>query len=168
MKLVILRHAKALSPETFAASGRDEGMRPLTKAGRKSAKRVAKGLRVLLPAVDSVAASPLLRAEQTAELIAEAYGDLGVEDLSELAPGASWDGLLRWLNGRRQGSTVVMVGHVPELNVLVTWLLCGSREPLISLKHCAACTLEFSGEVMPGTAQLVWALTPGQLRRLAE
>lgn len=168
MKLVIVRHAKALSPEAFAASGRGDGMRPLTKAGRKSAKRVAKGLRVLLPAVDAVATSSLLRAEQTAELIADAYGELAVEDLPELAPGATWDGLLRWLNSRRQGSIVVLVGHVPELNVLITWLLCGSREPLISLKHCAACALEFPGEVLPGAARLVWALTPGQLRRLAE
>lgn len=168
MKLVIFRHAKAQSPGAFAASGRDDGMRPLSKAGRKSAKRVARGLRVLLPSIDSVATSPLLRAEQTAELIAEAYGSPSLEELPELASGSTWEGLLRWLNARRQGSAVVLVGHGPELEVLIAWLLCGSGEPLLSLKYCAACALEFAGEVLPGTGQLLWALTPGQLRRLAD
>jgi hypothetical protein len=45
--------------------------------------------------------------------------------------------------------------------------LTGTEKRLFSFRKGGACLLEFPGEVGAGTATLLWALTPAQLRELA-
>src|SRR5947208_1480322 len=88
MRLLVVRHAIAEDREAFARSHKDDADRPLTSEGRRKMERAALGLKVLVPELDVLAASPYKRAFDTAEIIAASYRGLTVERVPELAPGA--------------------------------------------------------------------------------
>ena len=62
-----------MTAEEWEAEGRDDRLRPLTPEGRKEMQRVAPGLARLVPTIDVLATSPLARAAETAEIVAQAY-----------------------------------------------------------------------------------------------
>src|ERR1035437_9242251 len=62
----IIRHASAEERSAFAATGKSNDRRPLTDEGRRKMTEAAEGLRALVPHLDVIAASPLVRAQQTA------------------------------------------------------------------------------------------------------
>ena len=172
MHLLVVRHAPAGDSEKFARTGRDDSLRPLTGRGRRKMERGARGIRAAVPAIDLLATSPYARAEQTARILADAYGG-GLEPrlVAELVPDAKPGAVLRWLRAlgpEHAAATVALVGHEPLLSHLVTWLLAARGPALIELKKGAACLLRFDDGAAPGagSATLLWALTPAQLRRL--
>ena len=166
MQLLVIRHAKAEDALDFARTGQPEVMRPLTDAGRRKMQRAAAGLLTEVEFIDVLAASPLLRAHQTAEIIAEAYVGRSVMELDALAPGGDQEELLAWLRGHRDVSVVAIVGHEPGLGEIIGHLLCGCHESVISLKKGAVCLLKLDSDVTPGKARLVWSLTASQLASL--
>lgn len=166
MQLLIVRHAIAEDQERFARTGRSDDERPLTRGGRRRMARGARGLRRTLPSIDLLAASPLVRAAQTAAIVADAYGELARAEVEELRPTARYKDLLRWLRERSNADVIAVVGHEPHLSGLATLLLTGKSDSVLELKKGAACLLRFDGDVGPGKAALRWALAPAQLRRL--
>lgn len=166
MELLIIRHAIAGDREEWAKSGQSDDLRPVTGEGARRMRRGAAGLARVIPTIDVLASSPLLRAAQTAEIIARAYGGLPVETVDALAPDGRRSALLHWLRAREEASTVAIVGHEPGLGQLATWLLTGVAESHIELKKGAACLIRFGRKPAAGAGLLVWSLTPGQLRRL--
>ena len=102
MRLYLVRHAEA-------APGKPDALRSLTAEGRVTARAVADELAPR--SVDAVVSSPLLRARETAELIARACGVVLQTD-DRLAPGAVLEDLRAAVTGR--GQTVVAVGHNPD------------------------------------------------------
>ena len=167
MKLLLLRHAIAEEQDEFARTGQDDRLRPLTEEGRKKMKQGAKGLRQLLPEVDLLATSPLTRAAQTGAIVDSVYGGLAEVEIEELSPEATPTDFLRWLRKQKAG-TVAAVGHEPSISLILSWLLTGSERRIFSFRKGGACLIEFPGEVGGGTATLLWALAPGQLRDLAD
>ncbi len=167
MRLLVVRHAIAEDREVFARSHKDDANRPLTSEGRRKMEQAALGLKELIPELDVLAASPYKRAFDTAEIIAGAYGNVTVERVPELAPGAGVDHVIGWLAGRARGS-VAVVGHEPDLSRLVCTLLAGTNGPFLELRKGAACLLEFAGPVGKGAATLDWLLGPKHLRRIAD
>jgi len=173
MNLLIIRHAIAEDKERFAATGRHDDQRPLTEAGRDKMRRAAEGLRTVIPRVAVLASSPLVRARETAEIVAPAVSVARVEIVDALRPDRDVKELLDWLRERIAPNekndderTVAVVGHEPHLGGLVTWLMCGKTESRIELKKGAACLLHFDDTPSAGEALLRWALTPSQLRSL--
>lgn len=166
MNLLLVRHAIAMDRDDFAATGKPDTERPLTPEGLEKMRRIARGLAQLVPAIDLLATSPLVRARQTAEALAEAYGGLRTEAVKALAPGEAAAAFLDWLRRQRASGTIAGVGHEPDLGLLASWLLASARAPFIELKKGAACLLEFDGSPKAGGAILRWALTPSQLRRM--
>ncbi|HYG61278.1 MAG TPA: histidine phosphatase family protein [Thermoanaerobaculia bacterium] len=167
MRLLIIRHAIAEEREDFALTGKDDSQRPLTDEGRRKMKQGAKGLRELVPEIDLLATSPLTRAAQTAAIIDSVYDGLDEVEIHELSPEATPEEFLRWLR-QQKGGTLAVVGHEPSLSLLLSWLLTGTEKRLFSFRKGGACLLEFSGEVGPGMATLLWALAPAQLQRMAD
>ena len=163
MELIFLRHAPARDKEKWAAKGRPDSERPLTRAGREVARESARGLRRLLGRAELVAASPWLRAMETAEPAANALGAELIE-LALLVPGSPPSALAEWLKGRKE-SRIVLVGHEPHMSEAVSHLLAGKPGPLVALKKGQALLLEAEapGE---GAASLVWSLPPKALRAL--
>jgi phosphohistidine phosphatase len=107
MRLFVVRHAEA-------APGDPDELRPLTAAGRATARVLA--ARLAAEEVEVVLSSPLLRARETAGEIAQA-AHVQVEVDDRLAPGATPDGVRAAVAGR--GETVVAVGHQPDCSELV-------------------------------------------------
>ena len=116
MRVFLVRHAEA-------APGDPDELRPLTEAGRTTARILGEKLAVEHP--DAVVSSPLLRARETAKRIARA-SRLDAETDSRLAPGADAQALRAAVAGR--GETVVAVGHQPDCSEIVLELT-GARVP---------------------------------------
>ena len=163
MKLLIVRHGAAMDRDEFAETGQTDDARPLTDDGKREMKKVAKGLRQEVKDLDFLATSPLVRAVQTAEIVAEAYGIEVSETTNVLLPEARLDEFERWARAFRDRKTVAIVGHEPHLSCLTTWLLTGKRESGVRLKKGGACLLEFEEEAQRGVGTLNWLLTPRQL-----
>lgn len=165
MRILVVRHGPAGGPAEKARwKGKDE-RRPLSAEGKKKLRRATRGLSSVAGKVDLIATSPLVRARQTAELVAERLRAPVVET-ETLAPFAAPEETLRWLLGRRE-KAIAVVGHEPQLGLLVAWLCAASAQPVTELKKGQACLLELRGR-RPGDAVLVWSLAPKQLRRLAD
>jgi phosphohistidine phosphatase len=167
MRLLLLRHAIAEERDDFARTGKDDELRPLTDDGRKRMKQGARGLRSIVPEIDLLATSPLTRAAQTASIVDSVYGGLNEVEIEELAPEAAAADFLRWLR-KQSATTVAVVGHEPSISLVLSYLLTGTERRIFSFRKGGACLLDFSGEIGAGTATLLWALTPAQLRDLAD
>jgi len=116
--LYVIRHAKA--GIRAAWSGPDEE-RPLTRRGRKQARRLVERFQGL--DIQRILSSPFVRCMQTVEPLAEARG-LPVEVATELREGASVDELLRGLAtfGDRP---MVVCGHGTEIRSMIDRLEAG-------------------------------------------
>ena len=164
MKLLLIRHAPAELRESFDPSGGNDRDRPLTDRGRRRMRRAAQALPRLLPGIDLLFTSPLLRSTQTAAIVADAYGAPEPIEITDLEPGRRpWE-LADWLSTQDPAHTVVVVGHEPGLSEAITWFLSGLARSFVAMKKGAACLLEFPHQVKGGGATLCWALQPGQLR----
>ena len=126
MKLYVMRHGPA---EDFAPSGRDAD-RALTPSGRDRVREVAKLLVKSDEAPRVIVSSPLVRALQTAEIVAAEVGVDRVETSRELAPGGDAYAFARALaSGDRKRPMIV--GHEPDLSSLVSMFIGGfSRDML--------------------------------------
>ena len=107
MRVFLVRHAES-------APGEPDELRRLTAAGRDAARALGKRLAHEQPT--AVVSSPLLRARETADLIARACKvDATTDD--NLAPGATAD-TLREAAKDTEGP-IVAVGHQPDCSDIV-------------------------------------------------
>ena len=116
--LYVIRHAKA--GIRAAWSGPDEE-RPLTRRGRKQARRLVERFQGL--DIQRILSSPFVRCMQTVEPLAEARG-LPVEVAAQVREGASVDELLRGLATFGDRPTVVC-GHGTEIRSMIDRLEAG-------------------------------------------
>lgn len=163
MNLYIMRHAEA---EEHAVSGADEA-RSLTARGRDRTQDAARGLRALGLRFDAIVTSPLLRAAQTAELVADEYSNNPPPQvLPALSPDIEpRDAIAALAPFARQGS-VLAVGHEPQLGKIAAVLLNSNGAVAIRFKKGACIALALPKNVEPGAAELRWMLTQRQLRKL--
>jgi phosphohistidine phosphatase len=159
MKLILIRHARAEERALF----RRDRTRALTEDGRRRMRKAARGLCALLSGVSQIATSPLLRARQTAEIIASVCDGLKVAPLPELAPGVPARDLLAWLHTQPEDAVLALVGHEPDLGQLAGLLLCGRSIGFIKFKKGAAALIEFADAPAAGKGTLTWLLTATQL-----
>ena len=166
MDVLFVRHAIAEDRDVFAQTGKPDDLRPLTPDGRKKMRQIAAGLQTLVPEIDLLATSPLVRAIETANILAEAYGDIEPIAISEMEPGANPKHLESWLAEQEDDISVAVVGHEPSLGLHVSWLTGRADDSFVEFKKGGVCLLRFYDEVYSGGATLRWLLTPAQLRRL--
>jgi phosphohistidine phosphatase len=166
MMLYILRHAEA---EPAGQRGGDAA-RKLTPRGRARMRAASAGLVALGLKFDAILTSPLVRAKETAEIVAEAYPDgAKPQELQALVGSVPADKAVAALAPFARNENVLAVGHEPQLSALVALLLTGTREGLqMSLKKGACVALELTRRFETGTARLSWMLTQRQLRRIGK
>jgi len=168
-QVVLLRHAPAEVRDP-ARWPQDE-RRPLTRAGRSDARRVALGLRAAGVHPERVVASAADRALATAQIAVRALGNgapSNVERWDELAPGAEAGAALgRLARERSMRGTVLLVGHEPQLGRLLGLLVFGEPVAAVRLRRAGAALIELPGRVVPGGGRLDWLLTRRQLTALA-
>lgn len=161
--LFLVRHAVA---EERGAAWPDDDERPLSREGSRKWKRGARGLAAMLPRVDLLLSSPLLRTRQTADMLAQALpSPCKVELFDGLRPDTRPTAAIAALKGRRAQGAVVLVGHDPMLSQLGAALL--HLEGLIEFRKGSAMALVAPGLGTRGPARLEWFLPPRVLRSLA-
>jgi phosphohistidine phosphatase len=168
MQLLIIRHAIAEDRAVFAATGQDDDLRPLTSFGRRRMRRNAEGLRRTAPHIECLASSPLVRAQQTARIVADEYRIRDLETLDALRPGRHPRELLQWLGKQPADATIAVVGHAPQVGALVSWCVAGVPTGPVAFKKGGVALVEFAGKPAAGKGQLHWHLTPAHLRVMAE
>jgi phosphohistidine phosphatase len=167
MDLLLVRHADAGDARSFAGAAQSDDLRPLSPKGEEQMREAAIAIRELLPSCDTVAASPLVRAVQTAQLLAAAYGLPEPQTTRALVPGIPLPEFEAWARQFGDTQCVAVVGHEPHLSTLATWLMTKSEASRVELKKGAACLLEFPGPLRAGSATLRWLLSPRQLELIA-
>ena len=167
MELLIIRHAIAEDRDAFATTGQSDDERPLTAFGKQRMVRNTRGLRRAIRTINLLATSPLVRAVETARIVAEGYGINEIEICDELRPDRPLSDFAKWLARHRDHEVVAVIGHDPHVSMLATWLLTGLDAPKIQFKKGGSVLLEIP-ERIEGGATLLWAMAPAQLRRLGE
>ncbi len=161
-ELYLLRHGIAVDP---ASSRMPDEARPLTEKGIKRMNQIAGGLRALDLQLDAIVSSPLVRARETAEIVAGVLGmQHRLETSNVLATGSDPAAIERWLRQRAEGR-LMLVGHNPTLSDLVSLLVVGSRmSPVCDLKKGGIAALSRRQE-SSGLYELTWLAPPKLLRR---
>jgi phosphohistidine phosphatase len=163
LDIVILRHGIAADRDAQAYP-HDPG-RPLTPRGRRRVAGVVRALAARGVAPVVILSSPYLRAVQTAEIAAEAFGIAvrRIETTEALAPMAAPGVILRQLARRKQGP-VLLVGHAPHLDRLIAQCLTGSADPVTALRKGAVACLRLE-RLRPLRARLEWLVTARLMRK---
>lgn len=166
-ELLILRHAIAIDRDEAAALGLSDAERPLTDKGQRRMGQIAAGIHRLSERPALILSSPLLRARQTAEILATRYNSCTLDIIEELVPGASLQQLIKVLQKQQLTGPLVVVGHEPDLSSLAGLLLCNSETGFIQLKKGGAALLHFEHRIDSGAGVLQWLLPPRMLRQYA-
>ena len=158
MRLFLVRHAHAVDAS-------EDPARPLSGRGRREVGQLAGFLRAsgsLAP--DEFWHSPLARARETAQLLADGLGSRS--PLKE-APGLEPDEdpaaiALRLASEHR---TVALVGHEPQLSTLATLLVRGTPwPPAFVMQKCSVLALERNGEGRGASWVARWHVVPDLLK----
>jgi len=165
MTLYLMRHAEAVDFDVDGAS-RDAD-RKLTDKGRRQAKRMGILLKRLDVKIDRVLSSPLVRARETAELVATTAGSTAkIRTLDALKPNGKDDAMWEALLGAG-GEAVLVVGHLPSIASLAASLLGSMAEqPLWFHKSSLAavhCEARGNNKLH---ARLEWMISPAMAKHL--
>jgi phosphohistidine phosphatase len=167
MDLYIVRHAIAVERGSPAYPWDDD--RPLTPEGMHKFRLAARGLARLDVEVERILSSPLIRAQQTAEILRDALSpELVIDNTPHLKPEAEFADSLSAVSSLDAKSAAI-VGHEPHLSGFASYLLAGPRATAsLAFRKGAVAFIRFPEEVAPGMGMLEWLIQPGALRRLAD
>lgn len=165
MNLILVRHARAEGRDPHHWP--DDRERPLTSEGAGRFRAAARGLARIVPPVACLWASPYRRAWQTAEILHQEAGWPEATACSALEPGAGPDAVLARLRAAAASGDVALVGHEPDLGLLLARLLIGRTHGApFALKKGAAVGLRFEVTARSRAATLLWFLPPAVLRAM--
>ncbi len=164
ISLYVVRHAVAAERgDQFP----DDSKRPLTPDGISRFREAVEGLAALGVKLDLVLTSPLVRAHQTAEILAEILpGRPPVTELKALAPGNTAASVMSALGEYGRRSSIALVGHEPGVGELSARLV-GARAAF-SFKKGAICRIDVGALPLAGPGELRWFATPRMLRKLGK
>jgi phosphohistidine phosphatase len=154
MKLYFLRHGMAVERPEWKG---DDAERPLTEEGKERMARSAAVLARLDLELDAILTSPLTRARQTADIVAEAL-DLKDKLLveSRLGTGFSRDQLAEILRDHAGCEALLLVGHEPSFSETISALIGGGR--IVCKKGGLACVKLSDPTSLKG--ELLWLIPP--------
>jgi len=153
MKTYFLRHGLAGDRADWHG---DDFYRPLTDEGVKKMKREAKTIRKLDLKLDAIITSPLVRAAQTAEIVAKQLrlGEVLIQD-DNLGLDFDSGRLRQVLEKHRAAEALMLVGHEPSMSRTIGQIVGGAR---IALKKGALVCVEMDPGSLRG--ELLWLLSP--------
>ena len=162
LELYLVRHGVA------AERGKDwpdDSKRPLTADGIARLRRAARGLDAIGVTFDQIVTSPLVRARQTADVLAEELkGKPPITATDALAPAGSSTAVVQELVARAPRAS--RRRPRTQLGELAAQLI-GARTPL-EFKKGGVCRIDFDMLPPKGGGMLRWFLTPKILRSLGD
>jgi phosphohistidine phosphatase len=152
-RLYFLRHGLA---DRSAWSGSDFE-RPLTAEGKQRLTQGARTLARLNLGVDLILTSPLIRARQTADIVASTLNLTRCLQVEErLAFGCAGQGLVKILQDHPAAHRPLLVGHEPDFSLTISEITGGSR---VICKKGSLARVDLTGG-SPLRGELVWLLPP--------
>jgi phosphohistidine phosphatase len=122
-------------------------------------RKSARGLARLDVWIDVVLTSPLVRARQTADIVAAAFDPRpSIITVDSLAPEGTYTSLVADLEKSARKTRIALVGHEPGIGELAARLI-GSRHSF-EFKKGAVCRIDVEEIPPPGPGDLRWLLTP--------
>lgn len=166
MQIYIIRHGKALDHHDPRATS--DAMRWLVDEGRDEVATMATLLARLGVRPDLVLSSPLVRARETAEIIADALGvAVGVTLSDQLAPDGSPAGVLDEILSHGRPRHVVIAGHMPGVSQFGGYLIHHDPDAGFGFQTGAVARIELPDDaLLPGTGRLRWMIPPSVATRL--
>jgi len=160
MDLYILRHGKA----GHSSGNPDDHKRPLTPAGRKEIRAIARWMESEKISFDGIASSPLVRANETARIVART---LNLEDRvviwDDLAPGGDPDSVC-YEASQSGKNTLLAIGHEPDLSTLIGRIIArGEMASVLLTKGGLAKIRYFAFDDQHPSGSLQWLLTAKQI-----
>ncbi|HSP19051.1 MAG TPA: histidine phosphatase family protein [Myxococcaceae bacterium] len=156
MKVYLVRHAQA---DSDVPEGLDDAARPLTGKGRHAAEKHFKGLAKRMHGVGLVLMSPLVRAVQTAQILALVQDlDVPVRVHRSLLPDMPVGSQERLLDAHR-AEDLVLVGHNPSIPAMAAHLMKLAQFPR-SVPTGTVIALDLEKHREP--ARLVFFAAPGE------
>ena len=159
MKVYLVRHAIA---EERGPVWPDDHERPLTTRGIARMREIALRLADRGVQVEQIWTSPLVRARQTADVLAPLWTTARqIVVVDDLAPGHATSRVGKALASRTTPASdpvVAVVGHEPDLGLLTAWMI-GARSPL-PFKKGGVARVDFAAGIEAGTGTLAWLVTP--------
>lgn len=156
MELYFFRHGIA---QDHSASTPDH-LRELIPEGIKEMRTAAPLVKRLNLKVTHLYSSPLVRARQTAEILAESLG-IEVEIKPEVGPGFRRSAVERIVRDLHPNSAVMFVGHEPDFSTVLGELT-GGR---IEVKKASLAGVDVTG-TSPLTGELIYLLPPKVFNKL--
>ncbi len=153
--LSVIRHARA---EPRGVRWPDDRRRPLTPAGIAAFEALLRTPRLRALAPDLVLTSGLTRAAQTARLLVKGFRHMPELRVTRtLEPGRDPETVLRLLRRRKGPRRIAVVGHEPDLSLLLAWITGRSlRRPL---RKGAVCQIRLRA-FEAGAGRVVWLVAP--------
>lgn len=149
-QIIAIRHAKPES-EGYA----EDALRPLSDEGRIIQRKVCQEMLESGIKIDRILHSPLLRAQQTAEIIAEIFD---APLTPEPALGNAFDGE-RLFTAIPEGESIALVGHEPTLAAWVNEALGETLLPY-GLSKSGAAVISFGDQIEKGAATYITLYQP--------
>jgi phosphohistidine phosphatase SixA len=115
--LYLVRHGAAED-----AAGIPDALRTLTAKARRRFRKAARSLSRKSGAIDLVLTSPLVRAVQTAEILAGEVKHRAFAVLPELGPEHDVAAILKAVSRARKQGSIALVGHEPQIGRLLAQL----------------------------------------------
>jgi len=147
--LVAIRHAKPVSSEGYA----EDRLRPLSEQGKKTQAQLASRLKKSGFQPNIILTSPLLRAVQSAEILAEVF-QTSFEEEDALGNLFNPKQLVQRIPAPEQNQTIFLVGHAPTLAQFVNDLTQGTPLPQ-GLPTSGAAVVIFTEKVGFGQGKFV-------------
>jgi phosphohistidine phosphatase len=166
MNLYLLRHGIAVEHGSPYYPNDDD--RPLTPEGHKKMLQAARGMKALGLDFDLILSSPVLRAKQTAEIVAGVFDRMNLLAFSpHLSTSGDGRSLVKQLNEQYADShNILLAGHEPHMSGLVSKLVSGEQGLSVDFKKGSLCLLQTETLRWGKCATLCWLLAPGQLRAI--
>lgn len=155
MNLYLIRHSEA---ERVSTQKKDFD-RELTNEGIELLKSAVNYWRRIIHGLDIIVTSPLVRAVQTSEIIADKFNYIKevIKD-NNLGTGANTGDLIELIN-TISAENIACIGHQPDLSNHVSNLI-SNKGCTLHFPPAAICKIRFSGQVKFSRGELIYLIPP--------
>lgn len=155
MNLYLVRHSLA---EKISPLKKDFD-RELTAEGKDLLKFAADYWKRIVPSIDLIITSPLVRAVQTSEMISQSF-DYEKEIIKDnhLATGSKTSDLIEILNSLNV-ENIFCIGHQPDLSMHVSNFI-STNGSVLHFPPASICKIRFNGSAKFSKGELIYLIPP--------
>ncbi|MFP4322347.1 MAG: phosphohistidine phosphatase SixA [Anaerolineales bacterium] len=151
MRLYFLRHGMAQERQL----GLSDAQRALVPEGIHKTQRLAARLADYGVTPAAIYSSPLVRAHQTAAIVAT-HLEMDIHMVDSLAPGFDSRALQALVDQHAEDDDIMLVGHEPDFSSTISYLIGGGN---ISVKKGSLARIDLNS-IHPLYGSLVWLVSP--------